>query len=36
MKLYTGHCTGKKAMNILTEKLKDKFGMFYSGMQFSF
>jgi 7,8-dihydropterin-6-yl-methyl-4-(beta-D-ribofuranosyl)aminobenzene 5'-phosphate synthase len=33
MKLYTGHCTGKKAMDLLTHTLKDRFTMFYSGMK---
>lgn len=34
MILYTGHCTGKKAMDILADELNGKFHMFYTGMQF--
>ena len=32
-KVYTGHCTGERAMEILKEKLGDKVQSFYSGFE---
>jgi len=35
MKIYTGHCTGEKAISVFIRKMKDRFCVFNSGMEIS-
>lgn len=36
MKLYTGHCTGRSAIDTFSEILQNRFALFHSGMHLTF